>query len=77
MSSTTSVASLVARGLDERGEHGRVLAGAVEGLLHGDDGGIFGALLNEVDYRIVGIVGMVEQDVVLAQLVEDVCRICG
>ena len=58
-------------GLGERLEHGRVLAGAVEGLLHGDDGGVFGALLDEVDDRVVGVVGVVEQDVVLAQLVED------
>ena len=37
-----------------------------------DDGGVFGALLDEVDHRIVGVVGVVEQDVVLAKLVEDV-----
>ena len=59
-------------GLNERGEDGRILAGAVERLLHADDGGIFGALLDEVDDGIVGVVGMVEQDVVLAELVEDV-----
>jgi hypothetical protein len=40
-------------GFDERAEDGRVLAGAVEGLLHADDGGIFGALLNKVDDRVV------------------------
>ena len=32
-------------GFDERLEHGRILAGAVERLLHADDGGVFGALL--------------------------------
>ena len=72
MSSTTRVASLVAAASSERREDGRVLAGAVEGLLHGDDGGVFGALLDEVDHGIVGVVGVVEQDVVVAQLVEDV-----
>ncbi len=64
-------------GLGERLEHGRVVAGAIEGLLHGDHGGVFGALLDEVDHRVVGVVGVVEQDVVLAQLVEDVGRTCG
>ena len=34
--------------------------------------GSCGALLDEVHHRVVGVVGMVEQDVVLAQLVEDV-----
>ena len=72
ISSTTSVASLVAAASISASKHGRVVAGAVEGLLHGDDGGVFGALLDEVDHRIVRIVGVVEQDVVLAQLVEDV-----
>ena len=59
-------------GFDQRLEDGRVVAGAVEGLLHADDGGVFGALLDEVDDRVVGVVGVMEQDVVLAQLVEDV-----
>ena len=59
-------------GFDERGEDGRILAGAIERLLHADDGGIFGALLDEVDDRVVGVVGVVKQNVVLAQLVEDV-----
>ena len=58
-------------GLGERREDGRVVAGAVEGLLHGDDGRIFSALLNEVDDGVVGVVGVVEQDIVLAQLFED------
>ncbi len=33
------------RGLDQRLEHGRVVAGAVERLLHGDDGRVLRALL--------------------------------
>ena len=57
---------------NERREDGRVLAGAIERLLHADDGGVFRALLDEVDYRIVGVVGMVEKDVVLAEFVKDV-----
>jgi len=60
------------RSLSECGEDGRVVAGAVEGLLHGDDGGVLCAVLDEVDDRIVGVVGVVEQDVVEAELVEDV-----
>ncbi len=60
------------RGLSERQANGRVVAGAVEGLLHGQDGGVFGALLDEVDDRVVGVVGVMEQDVVLTKLVEDV-----
>ena len=36
-------------GFGERLENGRVVAGAVEGLLHGDDGGVLSALLDEVD----------------------------
>ena len=59
------------RGLDERGEDRRIVAGAVEGLLHGHDGRVFGALLDEVDDGVVGVVGVVEQDVVLAELVKD------
>ena len=60
------------RGFNECGEYGRVLAGAIEGLLHADDGGVFGAGLNEVDYRVVGIVWMMQQDVVLTEFIEDV-----
>ncbi len=61
----------MAPGFGERLEHGRVVAGAVERLLHGYDGRILRALLNELDHRIVGIVGVVKQNVAMAQLVED------
>ena len=72
MSSTTTVTSLLWRGLGEGAEEGRVLAGAVEGLLHGDDGGIDGGGLDEVLDGGVGVEGVVEQDVAGAQLVEEV-----
>ena len=58
-------------GFGQRLEHRRVVAGAVERLLHGHDGRILRALLDELDHRIVGVVGMVEQNVAMAQLVED------
>ena len=64
-------------GLNQRGKHGRVVAGAVERLLHAQHGGVFRALLDEIDHRIVGVVGVVEQNVALAQLVEDVGRLAA
>ena len=60
------------RGLDQRPEDGRVLAGAIQGLLDADHQGVFGALLNEIDHRVVGVVGVVEQNVVLLQLTENI-----
>ena len=39
--------------------------------------GSCGALLDEVDDGVVRVVGVVEHDVVLAQLVEDVGRFAG
>src|ERR1035441_516632 len=63
INSTTSVASLLAAGS---------LSGAQTGeAWPGDHGGVFGALLDEIHHRIVGVIRMVEQHVVLAQLVED------
>ena len=59
------------RCFNERGEDGRVVAGAVEGLLHRDHGWVFGALLDEIDHWVVGIVGVVEQYVVQAEFIED------
>ena len=62
---------LVGAGLGQRLKHGRVVAGAVERLLHGHHGRILRALLDKVDHRIVRIVGVVEQNVAMAQLVEN------
>ena len=60
------------RGLNQRSEDGRVVAGAIEGLLHRDHCVVLSALLDEIHYRIVGVVRMVEQDIALPHLVEDV-----
>ena len=64
-------------GLGQRLEHRRIVAGAVERLLHRHHGRILRALLDEVDHRIVGIVGMVQQNVAMAQLVEDSGRLAA
>ena len=59
-------------GFNERAEHGGVFAGAVEGLLHGHDRGVHRGCLDEVDYGVVAVEGMVEKDVAFAQFFEDV-----
>ena len=63
---------LALAGLGEGAEDGGVLAGAVERLLHGDDGGIEGGGLDELFDGGVGVEGVVEHEVLLAQLVEEV-----
>ena len=68
---------LVGGGLGERLEHRRVVAGAIEGLLHADHGRVRGALLNEIHHRVIGVVRVVEQYVVAAQFVEDVAGLAA
>src|SRR5271167_3542246 len=53
-------------GGDERGNDQRVLAGTVESLLDGKYVVVLGGGLNERDDRIVGIEGMVEENIVAA-----------
>ena len=60
-------------GFAEGAEHGGIGAGAVEGLLNGDDGGVFGGGLDEALDGLVAVEGVMEKDVMLAELVEDVC----
>jgi len=60
------------RGFGQRFADRRVAAGAVERLLHGENQRVFGALLDEFDDGVVGVVGVMEQDVVLAEFIEDV-----
>ena len=57
-------------GGDEGRHDERVLAGAVEGLLDRENIVVFGGGLNKGDHRIVGIEGMVEKDIVTAELFE-------
>ena len=70
--------------LDERGDlfsvegsihqraHDRgVAAGAVEGLLDGKDLRVAGGLFDEIDDGVEGIVGVVEQDLVFADMIEN------
>jgi hypothetical protein len=47
---------LIGGGLSERLEHRRVVAGAIEGLFHADHGRVRGALLNEIHYKVIGVV---------------------
>ena len=61
-----------ARRLDQRFHQHRVDAGAIDGLLDGDDVGIVGGAADELDDRLERLVGMVEQDVVRADRGEDV-----
>ncbi len=65
------------RGLSQRCEDGRVVAGAVEGLLHAHHRRVLRALLDEPDHRIVGVVGVVQQNIALAQLVEHIARLAA
>src|SRR5438067_1982910 len=58
----------------ERLHDRRVLARAVQRLTHRDHFRIFRAGLDKSDYSIKGIEGMMKQDVVLANLFEDVAR---
>ncbi len=51
------------RGLDERGDDPAVLRGAVEDLLDGDHVLVRGRLLHQLQHRLEGIVGMVQQQV--------------
>ncbi len=60
------------RGIDQGLEDRRILAGAIERLLHAHHRVVFRSLLDEVHHRIVGIVRMVQQDVAGAQVFEDV-----
>ena len=62
----------VLRGLDERSDKRRVGAGAVEGLLDRQDMGVFGGLSQKIEYRLEAVVGMLEQDIALADMPEDV-----
>ncbi|MNK86641.1 hypothetical protein D3C87_1065580 [compost metagenome] len=57
---------------DQRLHQVRVHARAVDRLLDGDDGRIVGGAADEVDHRLERLVGMVQQDVVLAQRGKDV-----
>ena len=77
ISSTTTRRFLGRRGLGQRLKHRRVVAGAVERLLHGHHGRVLRALLDELDHRIVRVVGMVQQNVAVAQLVKDSCRLAA
>ena len=53
-------------------EHGRVGTGAVERLLHGDDPWILRAQLDEVDYGVIGVEGVMEHEVVMTKFVEEI-----
>ena len=59
-------------GFDQGLHDGRVLAGAVKRLLDRQYVGIFGGGADKSDYRIVGIVGMMQQDVAVPNLLENV-----
>lgn len=61
-----------AGGLDEGADDGGVAAGAVEGLFDGEDVGVAGGLFDEIDDGLEAVVGVVEEDVVFAEGVEDV-----
>ena len=63
---------LVLRGIDERLEDGRVVAGAIQSLLDGEDARIGGARLDKSDDAVVGVEGVVEHDVAVAQIVEEI-----
>src|SRR5450755_2611796 len=63
------------RGRDQCGNNQRMLVGAVERLLDGEHLRIFGGGLNERYDCIVGIVGMVKQNIVAAEFLEQVLRL--
>src|SRR5579864_1087216 len=65
------------RGGDQSLHNRRVFIGAINGLLEGNYVGVLGCALDKVHYGIEGIVGMMEQDIALAQLVEDGSALCG
>ena len=59
-------------GFGQRLKHRRIVAGAVKRLLHRHYGRVLRALLDELDHRVVRVVRMMQQNVAMAQLVEDV-----
>ena len=54
---------------------GRVAAGAVERLLDREHVGVVGGARDELDHRVERVVGVVEEDVALADHGEDVVRL--
>src|SRR5581483_153463 len=55
----------------------RLFTSAIERLANGNDVRIFGCGLNESDYRIERVKGMVQQDVVFANFFKDVAGFAG
>src|SRR5215831_14335522 len=58
-------------GRDQRADNRRVLAGAVDGLLQRDHVRIAGGAFDEIHHRVKRIVGMVEQNIPLPQLLKN------
>ena len=59
-------------GVDQRADDRRAIAGAVESLLDRDDVGVGGGLLDEFDHHLEAFVGVVDEDVLLADRRETV-----
>src|ERR1700733_2840701 len=60
------------RSLGKGVEHGRVGTGAIKRLFHGDYARILRTQLHEIDHGIGGVVGVVEQQVMVTEFVEKI-----
>ena len=63
---------LRSRRLRQRLEHRRIRAGAIKRLLHRHHSRVDRSLLDEAHHRVVGIIGMVQQNIPLTQVFKEV-----
>ena len=68
---------LARRSVHQRRDNQRMFAGAVESLLDGKNVLVFGRRLDKRNHRVVRIERMMQQDVVPAQLLEQILRFRG